>query len=115
MQLFVMKTDTFIINGNNLETIEMVLKAKYSRLYETSIKSNEKLLLLIEKIYFRISTEVSGVVLTEIIDPEKIKVQVWALGGKTGNLDIFDYGAEEHFVKEMITVIQNAVNKSKEM
>lgn len=97
-----MESDKFVINRVDLDEIITDINREVDNLSRYSDKEGKIIVLVAEKFYFRIESNLAATIIIERINENQYQIVVVVAGGKHGLLRV-SYGAE----KLMINRIKN--------
>ena len=101
-----MKSDKFVINHVDLDEIITDINREVDNLSRYSDKEGKINVLVAEKFYFRIESNLAATIIIERINENQFQIVIVVAGGKHGLLGV-SYGAE----KSMINRIKNLILK----
>lgn len=101
-----MESDKFVINCVDLDEIITDINREVDNLSRYSDKEGKINVLVAEKFYFRIESNLAATIIIEPINENQFQIVIVVAGGKHGLLGV-SYGAE----KSMINRIKNLILK----
>ena len=105
-----MKSITLNVELPSIDELEQSFASNYEGMFISSADSGKIKFYSIEKYYKRIGTELGGFVFIESLEGSSYFIQIWVIGGRSSQLRV-DYGAQEHFAKEMQDLITSHASR----
>jgi hypothetical protein len=97
------ESDRFIIDRVDLSDIIMDIRHEVTNLYQYSTNERKTIVLIAEKFYFRIKSNLAATIIIDVIDNLRYQIDIIVAGGKLGLLG-FTYGAEGSMLKRIKNV-----------
>jgi hypothetical protein len=98
-----MESDRFVIKRMDLDGIIADIHRESNTLYRYSTNEGETIVLVAEKFYFRIESNLSATIIIDPIDESRYQIDIVVAGGKHGLLGI-TWGAEGSMLKRIKNV-----------
>jgi len=101
-----MENDRFVINRIDLDGIIADIHRETNTLYRYSTNEGGTVVLVAEKFYFRIESNLAATIIIDPIDESRYQIDIVVAGGKHGLLGI-TWGAEGSMLKRIKNVFLN--------
>jgi hypothetical protein len=98
-----MESDRFIINRVDLNSIVMSINQETDTLYQYSTNEGKTIILIAERFYFRIESNLAATIIIDPIDKNRYQIDIIVAGGKHGLLGV-TYGAEGSMLRRIKNV-----------
>lgn len=95
-----MQSDKFIINNREINEIITDINRIVDSLSRYTTKKGETIVLIAEKFYFRIESNLAATVVVDRINQSELQIVIVVAGGGHGMLGI-SYGAEKSMMKKL--------------
>lgn len=95
-----MENDKFIINRVDLDEIIGDINREVDNLSRYSDKEGKIIVLIAEKYYFRIESNLAATIIIESINENQFQIVIVVAGGKQGLLGV-SFGAEKSMMKRL--------------
>ncbi len=98
-----MENDKFMINNVNLDDIIAGINREVDNLSRYKDKDGKVIVLIAEKFYFRIESNLAVTIIIEQINENQFQVVIVVAGGKSGLVGL-SYGAEKSMLKRIKSI-----------